>query len=111
MASGEETHSKSIQRQQRFSRRLGRLRVPGLLNALGVPLWVYQPRSRAYRNGSIWNRNINHLEVLEVAKRLYRKQAKIVHPRARGDCEEASVRLNYLWATIRERFKRQGYEI
>ena len=56
-------------------------------------------------------RNVNHLEVLEQARRLYRKQIACVHPDLPGGCLEQAVQLNDTWGKIEQLFKEHGHEL
>ena len=81
-----------------------------LLKVLGVPrqmLYVRQLRE----NGSFWLRRINHLQVLERARWLYRQQIVHVHPDKAGGCPEQTVQLNWTWGEIERRFKEHGHEL
>ena len=84
--------------------------IVGLLKLLGVPkqmLYVQSLRD----NGSFWLRKINHLEVLEQARELYRMQIVCVHPDKAGGSLERTIQLNDTWGKIRERFKEHGHEL
>ena len=81
-----------------------------LLKTLGVPRqMLYVGRWR--ENKSFWLRNINHLEVLEQARGLYRSQMACVHPDKSGGSLEQAVRLNLAWGQIEQRFKQHGHEL
>jgi len=84
--------------------------IVGLLKKLGVPRQMLYVR-RPHENGSFWRRKINHLQVLEQARRLYRKQIVCVHPDIRGGSLERTVQLNAAWAKIQRRFKKHGHEL
>ena len=82
----------------------------GLLKTMGVPnrmLYVRRPR----KNGSFWLRRINHLEVLEQARGLYRKQIVCLHPDKAGGSLERTIQLNAAWGKIKRRFKTHGHEL
>lgn len=66
---------------------------------------------RMRENGSFWLRNINHLQVLEQARRLYRKQVACVHPDKPGGSLEQTILLNNTWNKIQRRFKQHGHEL
>jgi len=84
--------------------------IVGLLKLLGVPKqMLYVQRLR--ENGSFWLRKINHLEVLEQARQLYRMQIVCVHPDKAGGSLERTIQLNDTWGKIRERFKEHGHEL
>jgi hypothetical protein len=98
--------------QERRKRKLQHksCRTIGLLKSLGVPeelLYARGPR----RNASFWNRSINHLHVLEQARRLYRTQIFEVHPDRVGGSPEPTMKLNHTWATIRRTFRTHGHEL
>ena len=81
-----------------------------LLKMLGVPrqmLYVRQLRE----NGSFWLRSINHLEVLEQARNLYRRQIVRAHPDKPGGCPEQATLLNWTWSEIERRFREHGHEL
>ena len=60
-----------------------------LLKSLGVPGQMLYFR-RLRENGSFWLRKINHLQILEQARWLYRQQIVCVHPdKAGGSTEQA----------------------
>jgi len=84
--------------------------IVGLLKALGVPkqmLYVRQLRE----NGSFWLRKINHLQVLEQARQLYRAQIVCVHPDKAGGNLKQTIQLNDTWGKISRRFKEHGHEL
>lgn len=84
--------------------------IVGLLRTLGVPrqmLYVRQLR----QNGSFWMRNINHLQVLEQARRLYRTRIVCAHPDKPGGSLEQTVQLNVTWDKIERRFRQHGHEL
>ena len=77
---------------------------------MGVPRqMLYAQRLRD--NGSFWLRKINHLEVLEQARWLYRQQIVCVHPDKAGGCPERTIQLNGTWGKIERRFKEHGHEL
>jgi hypothetical protein len=84
--------------------------VLGLLKALGVPKQALYVR-RLRENGSFWLRKINHLQVLEQARRLYRKQIACVHPDKAGGNLEQAIQLNWAWGEIERRFRKHGHEL
>ncbi len=81
-----------------------------LLKNLGVPSRMLYVR-RLSDNGSFWSRRINHLQVLEQARRLYRQQIVGVHPDKAGGCVERTIQLNGAWDKIEQRFKAHGHEL
>lgn len=84
--------------------------IVGLLKTVGVPnRMLYALRMR--ENGSFWLRNINHLQVLEQARRLYRKQVACVHPDKPGGSLEQTIQINNTWDKIQRRFKQHGHEL
>ena len=85
-------------------------RIVGMLKALGVPrqmLYVRRPR----QNASFWLRQINHLQVLEESRQLYRRRIVEVHPDKAGGCLEKTIQLNDVWGKIQRRFKQHGHEL
>jgi hypothetical protein len=85
-------------------------KIVGILRKLGVPkqmLYVRRPRP----NGSFWLRQINHLQVLEQARQLYRRRIVEVHPDKAGGCLEQAIQLNDSWSKIQQRFKQHGHEL
>jgi hypothetical protein len=64
-------------------------RIVGLLKTLGVPRQMLSVR-RLRDNGSFWLRRINHLQVLEQARWLYRKQIACLHPDKPGGSLKAN---------------------
>lgn len=82
----------------------------GLLKTVGVPNRMLYPQ-RLQENGSFWLRNINHLEVLEQARRLYRKRIAGVHPDKPGGSPEQTILLNSTWSKIQRRFREHGHEL
>jgi hypothetical protein len=84
--------------------------IIGLLKWVGVPpelLYARGPR----QNASFWQRPINHLQVLEVARKLFRLQIVCVHPDKPGGNLEATILLNETWGLIQQRFKQHGHEL
>jgi hypothetical protein len=84
--------------------------IVGLLKTLGVPRQMLYVR-RLRENGSFWLRDINHLQILEQARSLYRKQIVCVHPDKAGGCLEQTIQLNWTWGEILRRFKKHGHEL
>ena len=81
-----------------------------LLKLLGVPRqMLYVERIR--ENGSFWLRRINHLQVLEQARWLYRQQMVRVHPDKPEGCPEQATQLNWMWGEIERRFREHGHEL
>ena len=62
-------------------------------------------------SGSFWLRKINHLQVLEQARQLYRRQIIAVHPDMPGGCLERTIHLNWVWDEIDRRFRKHGHEL
>jgi hypothetical protein len=83
-------------------------RTAGLLKRLGVPKELYV--RGLGQNGSLWSRDINHLQVLEQARKLYRAQIFVGHP-DRGGSLERTIELNQIWFKIRKSFKIHGHEL
>ena len=84
--------------------------IVGLLKSVGVPnrmLYV----GRLSENGSFWRRRIDHLQVLEQARALYRKQIVCVHPDKTGGNLEQAIQLNDTWGKIERRFRMHGHEL
>jgi len=80
------------------------------LKGLGVPrqmLYVRQLRE----NGSFWLRKINHLQILEQARWLYREQMTCMHPDKAGGSTEQTMRLTWMWGEIKWCFKAHGHEL
>ena len=84
--------------------------IIGMLKTMGVPNRMLYVRRRR-KNGSFWIRRINHLEVLEQARRLYRKQIVCVHPDKAGGNLERTIQLNVTWGKIERCFKKHGHEL
>lgn len=84
--------------------------ITGLLKALGVPRQMLYVR-RLSENGSFWLRRIDHLQVLEQARRLYRQQIVCIHPDKAGGSLEQTIQLNDTWGKIEQRFKLHGHEL
>lgn len=84
--------------------------IVGLLKTLGVPRRMMYVE-RLNDNGSFWLRNINHLQVLEQARRLYRTQIACLHPDKTGGSLDQTVWLNITWGKIERRFKEHGHEL
>jgi hypothetical protein len=85
-------------------------RTVGLLKMLGVPKQLLYVRGSG-QNGSLWNRRINHLQVLEHARKLYRTQILHAHPDRAGGSLERTIQLNQTWLKIRKTFRTHGYEL
>jgi hypothetical protein len=84
--------------------------IVALLKNMGVPRKMLYVR-RLCDNGSFWSRSINHLQVLEQARWLYRQQIVCVHPDKAGGCPERTIQLNGTWNKIKRRFKSHGHEL
>lgn len=82
--------------------------IIGLLKTLGVPRHMLYVRGLG-QNGSFWMRRINHLEILEQARWLYRKQIAFAHPDKAGGSHERTIQLNDTWSKIERRFKAHGH--
>lgn len=80
------------------------------LKSLGISKQLLYVR-RPGENGSFWLRNINHLQVLEQARRLYRLQIVCIHPDKPGGSLEETIQLNAAWDRIERRFKEHGHEL
>ena len=85
-------------------------RIVGLLKMVGVPDRMLYTR-RLPQNKSFWIRGINHLEVLERARGLYRRELACVHPDKAGGDLEQTIQLNHAWSEIKQRFKMHGHEL
>lgn len=84
--------------------------IIGLLKWVGVPdPMLYASGHRS--NASFWTRSINHLQVLEQARKLFRMQIVCVHPDKPGGCLELTIQLNDVWDQIVRRFKQHGHEL
>jgi hypothetical protein len=81
-----------------------------LLKPLGVPRQMLYVR-RLCENGSFWLRRIYHLQILEQARWLYRRQIVCVHPDKTGGCPERAMQLNWAWGEIERRFREHGHEL
>ena len=81
-----------------------------LLKSLRVPGQMLYFR-RLRENGSFWLRKINHLQILEKARWLYRQQIVCVHPDKTGGSTERAINLNWTWGEIERRFKEHGHEL
>jgi hypothetical protein len=81
-----------------------------LLKSLGVPGQMLYFR-RLRENGSFWLRQINHLQILEQARWLYRQQIVCVHPDKAGGSTEQAIHLNWTWGEVERRFKEHGHEL
>lgn len=84
--------------------------IMGLLKTVGVPKRMLYVR-RLSENGSFWLRRIDHLQVLEYARRLYRQQIVCVHPDKAGGSLEQTIQLNDTWDKIEHRFRKHGHEL
>ena len=82
----------------------------GLLKTVGVPNRMLYVR-RQNENGSFWLRRIDHLQVLEQARRLYRQRIVCAHPDKAGGSLEQTIQLNDMWGKIEHRFKMHGHEL
>lgn len=84
--------------------------IVGMLKVLGVSENIlYSHICR--QNASFWMRPINHLEVLEQARKLYRSHIVSVHPDRPGGNLEKTIRLNRAYDEICRRFKEHGFEL
>ncbi len=88
----------------------GALCIVGLLKILGVPADMLYVR-RLCREKSFWLRPINHLEVLEQARKLYRMRIGVVHPDKPGGCTRQAAELNWIWGEVQRRFRDRGHEL
>jgi hypothetical protein len=86
------------------------LQVIGLLKTLGVPRQMLYV-GRIHDSASFWQRNVNHLEVLEQARHLYRSRIACVHPDKPGGSLEQTVQLNVTWGRIERQFKKHGHQL
>ena len=94
-----------------IARRSGALQITGALRKLGVPeTWLW-PHPRRGKSGSFWLRQIHHVGVLELARRLYRVRIKTVHPDTPGGSTAQALELNSLWRKIRRSFARFGHTL
>ena len=84
--------------------------IIGLLKTIGVPNWMLYVRTLR-QHGSFWARQINHLEILEQARGLYRQQIVGVHPDKPGGSLEQTIQLNDIWGKIERRFKQHGHQL
>jgi hypothetical protein len=85
-----------------------------LLKAIGVPneLMMAKKTVRNSRiNSSFWFRPVNHLEILERAKSLWRQQIVKAHPDRPGGNAELAILLNRAWDLIEKRFREHGFEL
>ena len=82
----------------------------GMLKRLGVPGQMLYLR-RIRQNKSFWLRKIDHLQILEKARWLYRQQIVCAHPDKPGGCKERAIHLNWTWREIERRFKQHGHEL
>jgi hypothetical protein len=105
-------HVTTPDRVRRNNSKIGRYpgQIVALLKNIGVPKQMLYVR-RLSDNGSFWSRGINHLQVLEQVRRLYRQQIVCVHPDKAGGCAERTVQLNGTWDKIERRFKAHGHEL
>ena len=78
--------------------------IVGLLKTVGVPNQMLYAR-RQRQNASFWMRPIDHLQVLQHARQLYRTQIACVHPDKPGGSLEETIQLNDTWGKIARRFK------
>ena len=102
-----------------------RKQIVGNLAALGVPasmiarqkpsLSFYPKHANKLRyvktGGSFWQRPVNFIEVLEVARHRWMRLCRRWHPDVKGGCAETMKALNGLWATIERRFREHGYTL
>ena len=84
--------------------------IVGLLKTVGVPNQMLYAR-RQRQNASFWMRPIDHLQVLQHARQLYRTQIACVHPDKPGGSLEETIQLNDTWGKISRRFKEHGHEL
>ena len=84
--------------------------IVALLKLLGAPNHILYAR-RVPQNVSFWTRPINHLHVLEQARRLYRHRIVQVYPDKSGGCLERTIELNRVWFDIKKCFKKNGHEL
>ena len=87
-----------------------RQQIVGLLKSLGVPNRMIYVRG-ARKNRSFWTRAINHLGVLELARKLYRVQIVYLHPDKPGGSLRRTLELNGLWSRVEKRFKKHGHQL
>ncbi|MDO8668187.1 MAG: ParB/RepB/Spo0J family partition protein [bacterium] len=91
-------------------------RTISLLKRLEIPDdMLYSPRrngkSRRASNSSFWNRSVDHLGILEMAKKAYREKILAAHPdKLNGNKDEAATLIS-VWKTIEKRFKLQGFTL
>ena len=84
--------------------------IVSLLKTLGVPNQLLYVRG-GRRRDSLWLRPIDHLHVLEQARKLYRTQIVCVHPDRGGGSLERTIELNHSWHFIQKRFREHGHEL
>lgn len=84
--------------------------IVGLLKTVGVTNRLLYVRGQR-QCGSFWERRINHLQVLEEARQLYRKQIVCVHPDKAGGSVDRTIQLNGNWSRNQRRFKEHGHEL
>ena len=100
----------NLKKRRREKRPHNTHQIIGLLKTVGVPNRMLYVR-RLTENGSFWMRRIDHLEVLEQARRLYRQQIVCAHPDKAGGSLERTIQLNATWGKIQRRFKEHGHEL
>ena len=105
------SNSLDLARSRNNAKAAGRTgQIITLLKMLGVPCRMLYFR-RWHENGPFWLRKINHLQILEKARWLYRQQIVRVHPDKAGGSTERAIQLNWMWGEIERRFKNHGHEL
>jgi len=101
------------------------LQTMRMLKILGIPKKMLykrvRSRGRQHTYASFWHRPIDHLAILELARKTYRERASLIHPdkvqqgkSPPNDDDDNDIdisTLNRIWESLEERFKRHGFTI
>jgi ParB family chromosome partitioning protein len=90
------------------------LNTTTLLKMMGISRRIlYAPyrKHRQTKNVSFWHRQIDHLEILETAKKTFKAKIQVVHPdKVGGNGAEAAI-LNQVWEIVEKRFSLHGFNL
>lgn len=81
-----------------------------MLIALGIPRrQLYHDPNYDIKINSFWMRPLSkHLELLERAKKGWKKKMQQFHPDKPGGCNRKASELNAIWKRVELLFKRKG---
>ena len=84
-----------------------------LLLYIGVPSYqLYPPQKRKDgKKMTFWKRNIDHQEILKIARQRYMKRIKEIHPDVCPNSTENVALLNEAWNTLKHRFELHGFNL